>query len=72
MGCRWYAGNPPTPISEVVQTLSVKLYSKLYFAINDELIGEGEVEVIRSGEIKIPIYFKNKNTGFVLVRIDLA
>lgn len=69
--CHWYAGNPPTSISETAQTLSVKLYSKQYFSVNDELIGEGEVEVLRSGEIKIPVYYKTKTTAFVMVRVDL-
>lgn len=38
---QWYSCNPPTSISETKQTLSVKLYSKQYFSVNDELIGEG-------------------------------
>lgn len=71
-GCKWYTCNPPTPISETKQTLEVKLYSKQYFSVNDELIGEGEIEVIRSGETKFPIYYKTKTTGFVTVRIDIV
>jgi hypothetical protein len=51
--------------------LTVQLYSKQYFAVNDELIGEGEVEVLRSGELKIPVYYRTKNTGYVVVRVDL-
>lgn len=69
--CHWYTSNPPTWISEAVKTLSVKLYAKQYFSVNDELIGDGEVEVLRSGDIKIPVYFKTKSTGIVTVRIDL-
>jgi hypothetical protein len=36
------------------------------------LIGEGEIEVVRSGETKFPIYYKTKSTGFVTVRIDVV
>jgi hypothetical protein len=67
----WYSVNPPTSISENKTTLTVQLYSKQYFSINDELIGEGEVEVLRSGEIKIPVYYRTKTTGYVTVRVDL-
>ena len=40
--------------------------------MNDELIGEGEVEILRAGDIKIPVYFKVKVTGFVIVRVELV
>ena len=46
---QWYSINPPTNISEVKQTLSLRLLSKQYFSVNDELIGDGEIEIIRSG-----------------------
>lgn len=36
---KWNSGSPPTIISETKKTLEVKLYSKQYFSVNDELIG---------------------------------
>jgi hypothetical protein len=54
-----------------MQTVTVKLFSKQYFSYDDELIGEGEIEIIKSGEMKFPVYFKNKVTGFVSLRVDL-
>ena len=68
---RWFTSIAPTPISEIMQTVSVKVFSKQYFSYDDELIGEGEVEIIKSGEMKFPVYFKNKVTGFVNLRVDL-
>jgi hypothetical protein len=47
------------------------VYNKQYFGYTDDLIGEGEVEIIRSGDLKFPIYYKNKTTGFVSLRVDL-
>lgn len=68
---KWFTSIAPTPISEAMQTVSAKVFSKQYFSYDDELIGEGEVEIIKSGEMKFPVYFKNKVTGFVNLRVDL-
>lgn len=68
---RWFTVISPTPISETKQTVNAKVYSKQYFNYNDDLIGEGEIEIIRSGELKFPLYLKNKVTGFVSLRVDL-
>jgi hypothetical protein len=36
---KWYTSVAPTTIAETVQTISAKLFSKQYFAYDDDLIG---------------------------------
>ena len=62
---RWYYSATPTNLAEQPQTISINLYNKKYFGKSDEEIGRGEVEVINSGELRCPVYFKTKVTGFV-------
>lgn len=68
---RWYYSATPTNLAEQPQTITVSLFSKKYFGNSDQEIGSGEVEVINSGEIRCPVYFKAKVTGFVEIRVDL-
>lgn len=60
-----------TPVAETMQTVEVRVLSRQY-GREDELIGEGEIEVLATGEMKFPVYFKHKVTALVTLRVDLV
>lgn len=65
---RWNTTVAATPAAETMQTVEVRLLSRH----EDELLGEGEVEVLATGELKFPLYFKHKVTALVTLRVDLV
>ena len=68
---RWNTTVAATPAAETMQTVEVRLLSRQY-GREDELVGEGEVEVLATGEMKCPVYFKHKVTALVTLRVDLV